>query len=92
MTKSEKFLDWLKPLLAELLEIPEDEVVLEAELMGKLGADSLMVVEIAQEVESKFGVKVFDKELGKFVTVGDIVNFLVANSEVTEEETSSCEG
>jgi acyl carrier protein len=38
------------------------------------------MVEVVVAAEEKFGVKIPDDEVTKMVTVGDAVNYIVANS------------
>ena len=44
-----------------------------------LDVDSLSMVEVVVAAEEKFGVKIPDEEVTKMATVGDAVNFIVAN-------------
>ncbi|MEY3278457.1 MAG: acyl carrier protein, partial [Actinomycetota bacterium] len=45
-----------------------------------LDIDSLSMVEIAMEMDSKLGVGIPDEELKNIKTVGDAVNYVKANS------------
>jgi len=71
-------LDKVKPLMAEALNLNEDEITLEANLKDDLGIDSLDAVELIMELEDEFDVKIEDAEAQAFVTIADIVNTLEA--------------
>jgi acyl carrier protein len=75
-----------KDVLAGLAEIFEDvvgvapdNVTLEKSLEEDLEVDSLSMVEIAVQVEDKFGVKIQDDDLTGIKTVGDTVDYVLAN-------------
>ncbi len=65
----------IRAIICEQYEIDEDEVTLETHLED-LNFDSLDMIEIAMDIEDEFHVEVPDAALAKFVTIGDIVNFL----------------
>jgi len=69
-------LDKVKPLMAEALNLNEDEITLEANLKDDLGIDSLDAVELIMELEDEFDVKIEDDVAQGFVTVADIVKAL----------------
>ena len=54
------------------------QLVPEANLLDDLGADSLVVVELAMTIEEEFSIQVPDEELEKIRTVQDIVNYIGA--------------
>ena len=58
--------DKLKTLIADHLDIDEDEVTMET-TFEDLGIDSLDTVELMMEVEDEFGVEVKAQEVGKSV-------------------------
>lgn len=89
VTDSNNVFGRVRAIIVDQLVVEESAVILEARLVEDLGADSLGVVELVMLFEEEFGLKVPDKELGQLVTVGDVVNFLVANLEVTEKEISA---
>ena len=68
-----------KNLLIEELQLDEDAITMEAELKGDLGINSIEQYELAMMCEDKFGVEIDDEEFHKFVTIGDVVNYLEAN-------------
>lgn len=66
----------LKELLVEELSIEEDIITLDAELKNDLGINSLELAELAMQCEEKFDIEIKDDDAHKFVTVGDIVDYL----------------
>ncbi|MBR0466688.1 MAG: acyl carrier protein [Clostridia bacterium] len=71
----------LKDILAEQLEANPDNITLETDIAGELGADSLDVVELAMSVEDEFNVIIPDEEIENLKTVGDVVEFIHSNME-----------
>ena len=70
----------VKALLAEQLEIDENEIQLDSSFVEDLGADSLDVVEMLMILEEEFDVTVPDEDAEKFQTVKDVVEFLKENA------------
>ena len=60
----------------EQLSVNADEVKLESKFVDDLGADSLDVVELVMELESKFDVEIPDEEAEKISTVKDVVDYI----------------
>ena len=73
-------LERVKKIVVENLDVEADKVVEGASFIDDLGADSLDLVEMIMEMEDKFGVKIPDEEAEKIVTVGNAVDYIVANS------------
>ena len=72
----------LKKFLVEELRVNADDVTMEAELAGDLGINSLELADLVLSCEEKFDIEIKDDDIHKFVTVGDVVNYL---SDVTGE-------
>ena len=66
----------LKELLVTELQINEKDITPEAELSNDLNINSIDLADLAMLCEEKFGVEISDSDLNKFVTVGDVVNYL----------------
>ena len=69
----------LKNLLVEELQLDPDEIKPESELANDLGINSIELADLIMMCEDKFGVEIEDDEFHKFVTIGDVVNYLEAH-------------
>ena len=72
--------DRLKKIVVEQLGADEDEVKPEASFVDDLNADSLDLVELIMEMEDRFKVKIPDEEAEKISTVGQAVDYVLANT------------
>ena len=75
-------LEKVKEMLEESLQINPDEITMKSELVGDLGINSLELADLVMMCEEKFDIEIKDDDIHKFVTVGDVVNYL---SDVTGE-------
>lgn len=66
----------VKSILADQLEVSEEEIKPESVLIDDLGADSLDVVEIVMALEDEFEIEISDEETAKIKTVQDIVTYV----------------
>ncbi len=63
----------LKKIIAEVLNVDEDEVTMETKFVDDLGADSLDIFQIIMGIEEEFDVEIFTDEAENIVSVGDAV-------------------
>ena len=68
----------LREILADELELSEDEITMESDLVEDLGADSVAVVDLIMSIEDEFGVEVPDEDVEKVKTIGDAVRYIEA--------------
>lgn len=68
----------MKPIIAEQLNVSEDEIKLESNFKDDLGADSLDLFELVMALEEEFGVEVPSEDLEKLTTVSDVVEYMKA--------------
>ena len=66
----------LKNLLIEELDVDEDAITLDAELTNDLGVNSLELADLILLCEEKFNIEIDDADMGKFITVKDVVDYL----------------
>ena len=78
MTQDEVFAK-VKDITVEQLGVDEDEVTMEASFRDDLEADSLDLVELIMAFEEEFGGEISDDEAQKITTVGEAVEYLLAN-------------
>jgi acyl carrier protein len=62
-------------IIAELAEIPEEEIKEDANLQN-LGVDSLMALQIVARMEKKYQVEIPEEEIGKIRTLRDILDMV----------------
>ena len=70
----------IKEIVVEVAGIDAGKISMDKKFTEDLDVDSLSMVEVVVAAEEKFGVKIPDDEVTKMATVGDAVNFFVANS------------
>ena len=63
----------LKKIIAEVLNVDEEEITMETTFVDDLGADSLDVFPIIMGLEEEFDIEIPNEEAEKIVTVGDAV-------------------
>ncbi len=66
----------VKKLLVDELQIDASTITPEAELSADLGINSIELANLVMICEDKFDLTIDDEDLHRFLTVGDIVNFL----------------
>ena len=66
-------LEKLKKIIAEVLNVDEEEISMETTFVDDLGADSLDVFQIIMGLEEEFDIEIPNEEAEKIVTVGDAV-------------------
>ncbi len=70
-------LEKLKKVIAEVLNVDEDEIKPESTFMDDLGADSLDVFQILMGIEEEFGIEEIPSEIAeKISTVEDAVEMI----------------
>ena len=70
----------IKEIVVEVAGIDAGKIAMDKKFTEDLDVDSLSMVEVVVAAEEKFGVKIPDDEVTKMATVGDAVNYIVANS------------
>ena len=63
-------------LLVDELQIDEADITMDAELSNDLGINSIELADLVMLCEEKFDIEIDDEDIHKFVTVGDVVNYL----------------
>ncbi len=65
-----------KSILVEELNVDEDLITMDAELTKDLGINSLELADLILLCEDKMGITIDDDQLSKFISVGDVVDYL----------------
>lgn len=63
----------IKAIIAEVLNVDENEITMETTFTEDLGADSLDVFQIIMGLEEEFDIEIANEDAEKIVTVGDAV-------------------
>ena len=63
----------IKSIIAEVLNVDENEIKMETTFTDDLGADSLDVFQIIMGLEEEFDIEIANEDAEKIVTVGDAV-------------------
>ena len=63
----------LKGIIADVLNVDEEEITMDTTFADDLGADSLDVYQIIMGLEEEFDIEIPQEEAEKIVTVGDAV-------------------
>ena len=63
-------------IIAEQLDVREEEVKDSTRFIEDLGADSLDMVELVMELEEEFGIEIPDEDAEKAKTVKDVIDYI----------------
>lgn len=72
----EEIISGLAEVVEEVTGIEPAEVTEEKSFVDDLDIDSLSMVEIAVQLEDRYGIEIPDEDLGKLRTVGDAVAYV----------------
>ena len=68
----------LKKIIAEVLNVDEDDITMETTFVDDLGADSLDIFQIIMGIEEEFDIEIPNDAAEQIVTVGDAVEQIKA--------------
>ncbi len=63
----------IKKIVAEVLNVDEEEITMDTTFVDDLGADSLDIFQIIMGIEEEFDIEIANEEAEKIATVGDAV-------------------
>lgn len=63
----------LKKIIAEVLNVDEEEIKMETTFVDDLGADSLDIFQIIMGIEEEFDIEIQNEDAEKIETVADAV-------------------
>ena len=66
-------LEKLKKIIAEVLNVDEDEITMNTTFVDDLGADSLDIFQIIMGIEEEVDIEIANEDAENIVTVGDAV-------------------
>ncbi|MFI6155918.1 acyl carrier protein [Kitasatospora sp. NPDC051170] len=73
-------LEGLAEIVNEIAGIPVEDVQQDKSFTDDLDVDSLSMVEVVVAAEERFDVKIPDDEVKNLKTVGDAVDYIIANA------------
>ena len=79
MTREQVF-QLIQAHLADELDVEPEQIEEPTRFKDDLGADSLDLYTLVQELEDSYGVRISDEQAADILTVGQAVDFIVANS------------
>ncbi len=79
MTNNETFLK-VKEIIAEQLNVDENEISPNTSFSDDLGADSLDLVELIMALEEEFDLEISDEEAEKIQNVKEAVEYIEKNT------------
>lgn len=68
----------LKGIIADVLNVDEDEITMDTTFVDDLGADSLDVFQIIMGIEEEFDIEIAQEDAEKITSVGDAVEQIKA--------------
>ena len=74
-------LERVKEIIADKLSINVSEIKVDSAFVEDLGADSLDIVELIMALEDELDMEIPDEVAEKFVTVGDVVEYIKEHHE-----------
>ncbi|MFJ6616154.1 acyl carrier protein [Kitasatospora sp. NPDC091335] len=80
MATKDEVLEGLAEIVNEIAGIPTEDVALDKSFTDDLDVDSLSMVEVVVAAEERFDVKIPDDEVKNLKTVGDAVDYILANA------------
>ena len=66
----------IKKMLVQELKFDETKITPDAAIMQDLGADSLDLMDIVNELEKVYGIKIPQEDYAKLKTVGDVATYI----------------
>ena len=63
----------LKAIIADVLNLDENDIHMDSTFVDDLGADSLDIFQIIMGIEETFDIEIDNEDAEKIVTVGDAV-------------------
>ncbi|MBQ8523238.1 MAG: acyl carrier protein [Clostridia bacterium] len=68
----------IKDLLVDELSVNPADITPTAELVNDLGINSLELADLVLMCEERFNIEIGDDDIHKFITVGDVVDYLAS--------------
>lgn len=66
----------VRKLIAEVAELEEEKVTLDAKFVEDLGMDSMMALEVLASIEKKYKVKIPEENLSKVTSLKSVIEII----------------
>lgn len=66
----------IREIVAEIIEVEQEEIGPDTNLVTELGADSMMALEILATIEKKYKLVIPEKELPNMITLSQILDVI----------------
>lgn len=64
-----------RKLIAEIIELPEEKITMDANFFTDLGVDSLKAIEIVAAFEKKYRIVIPEQDIPKMTTLKSIIEY-----------------
>ena len=68
-------------VLARVSKKDKAQITPDRDLAADLGIDSPKALQLLMELEERFKLQIEDEDAAKMATVGDVINFVIANEQ-----------
>jgi len=72
----------VREVISNVLGIEPEDITMGSSFTEDLGADSLDVVELIMDLQEEFDIEIPDEEAEKVQTVGDVVDYIKAHTDM----------
>lgn len=79
MKKGQIMTDRIKEIISQTLDIPVDEIDVNADIIEVYGADSLDTVDMLMMIEDEFEIAIPDEEAIELRTINKLVSYIEDN-------------
>ena len=77
-------------ILEDVAEISPEDVNEDSVMMDDLDLSSMEILTVVADLEETFGLRIPEKELRNFVTIGDLTDYLAENGVIPDECRAAC--
>ena len=63
----------IRSLIAEIIEMEEDKITLDANFVKDLGMDSMMALEILAATEKKYQIQIPEQKIANMMSLRDVI-------------------
>lgn len=68
----------MKEIIAAQLDCSADDITMDTNFKDDLGADSLDLYSMIQEMEEEYDIEIPEEDMEKMATVSDVINYLAS--------------